>query len=141
MFTFRECIQKQRVIFMFYYNFVNKCNELKKSPSAVAEEMGFKRSVVTRWKNGTVPRQATLQKIAKYFDCSVEELTADGSFPHGYQALLNARAELALEKAKKPAPDWDRLDAELVERLTALTPGERDKVDAFVQGLLASRED
>ena len=126
---------------MFYYNFVNKCNELNKSPSAAAEEMGFKRSVVTRWKNGTVPRRATLQKIAKYFDCSVEELVADDSLPYAYQAMQKLKAELALEKAKKPAPDWDRLDAELVERLTALTPGERDKVDAFVQGLLASRED
>lgn len=33
----------------------------------------------------------------------------------------------------------DGLDAELVQRLTALTPEELAKVDAFVQGLLASR--
>ena len=44
------------------------------SPSAVAEEMGYQRSVITRWSNGTKPRQATLQKIADYFGVTVEEL-------------------------------------------------------------------
>ena len=63
---------------MFYYNFVNLCNSINKSPSAVAEEIGFKRSVVTRWSKGTYPRQATMQKIADYFGCSLYELT-DGS--------------------------------------------------------------
>lgn len=31
------------------------------------------------------------------------------------------------------------LDADLIQRLTSLTPEEQQKVDAFVQGLLASR--
>ena len=64
---------------MFYDNFIRLCNKVNKSPSAVAEEMGFKRSVVTAWKNGRSPRTATLQKIATYFKCSVAELTADAS--------------------------------------------------------------
>lgn len=62
---------------MFYFNFVNLCNSVNKSPSAVAEEMGFKRSVVTAWKNGRQPRQATLQKIADYFGVTVADLTAE----------------------------------------------------------------
>ena len=62
---------------MFYYNFVNLCNKIGKSPSAVAEEIGFKRSVVTRWSKGSLPRQATLQKIADYFGVSLAELTAE----------------------------------------------------------------
>ena len=41
---------------------------------------------------------------------------------------------------EKPAPtDGDGLDAELLKRLMALTPEEIDKVDAFVQGILAAR--
>lgn len=39
--------------------------------------MGFKRSVVTRWSKGTEPRQATLQRIAEYFDVSVDVLVAE----------------------------------------------------------------
>ena len=62
---------------MFFNNFVNLCNKRGISPSAAAEDMGFKRSVVTRWGQGTQPRQATLQKIADYFGVTVETLTEE----------------------------------------------------------------
>ena len=62
---------------MFYFVYVSKCNSIGKSPSAVAEEMGFKRSVVTRWGNGTVPRRATLQRVADYFHCPVDDFLKD----------------------------------------------------------------
>lgn len=62
---------------MFYYNFLSLCNNAGKSPSAAAEEMGFQRSVVTRWSKGTAPRQATLQKIADYFGVPVSSLASD----------------------------------------------------------------
>ena len=61
---------------MFYYNFVNLCNKKGISPSAAAEDMGYQRSVVTRWSKGTEPRQATIQKVADYFGVSVSELTS-----------------------------------------------------------------
>lgn len=62
---------------MFYLNFVRLCNKIGKSPSAVAEEMGFQRSVVTRWSNGSVPRKTTIEKIATFFNVSSEELTGE----------------------------------------------------------------
>ena len=78
------------MIIVFYYNYIDKCNQIGKSPSAVAEEMGYQRSVVTRWSKGAVPRQATLQKIADYFGCDVSELTK--------------------EKTATPEGDGDRLE-------------------------------
>lgn len=62
---------------MFYLNFVRLCNKIGKSPSAVAEEMGFQRSVVTRWSNGSVPRKATIEKIATFFNVPSDELTGE----------------------------------------------------------------
>lgn len=62
---------------MFYNKFLKLCNEVGKAPSAVAEELGFKRSAVTKWSRGSLPRQASLQKIADYFGITVDELTAD----------------------------------------------------------------
>lgn len=62
---------------MFYFRYVDLCNRINKSPSAVAEELGFKRSSVTRWANNSVPRQATLQKIADYFGVTVEYLKGE----------------------------------------------------------------
>lgn len=72
-FTF-SVLHKKVVLLLFYINYVALCNKIGKSPSAVAEEMGFMRSVVTRWSKGSVPRQATLQKVADYFGITVDEL-------------------------------------------------------------------
>jgi len=85
---------------VFYNNYVDLCNKKGMSPSAAAEAMGFKRSVITRWANGTQPRQATLQKIASFFGCAVEELTKEKEPASG--ELVNGDAELTayLEELK-----------------------------------------
>lgn len=60
---------------MFYDVFVNLCNKVGKSPSAVAVEIGFQKSVVTRWKkNNVTPTDANLAKIASYFGVTVDFL-------------------------------------------------------------------
>lgn len=63
---------------MFHLNYVALCNAIGKSPSAVAEELGLSRATVTHWSDGSVPRQATLQKVADYFGVSVDDLLAEG---------------------------------------------------------------
>jgi len=62
---------------MFYDNFVIQCNKIKQSPSAAAVDMGFHRSEVTRWSKGVTPRRANLQRMATYFDCTIEDLLAE----------------------------------------------------------------
>lgn len=63
---------------MFYENFIKLCAKVKKSPSAVAEEVGINRSSVSTWKNrGSVPNDVTVQKLADYFGITVSELMAE----------------------------------------------------------------
>ena len=62
---------------MFYANYVNLCNSIGKTPSAVALEIGISKSVVSRWKHGGGATDAILHKIADYFGVTVEELTAE----------------------------------------------------------------
>lgn len=59
---------------MFYANYIKLCNSVDKSPSAVAEEIGIKRSTVTRWKSGKSQTDANIQKVADYFNVSVDFL-------------------------------------------------------------------
>lgn len=66
---------------MFYNKFVNLCNKKGISPSAAAEEMGYQRSVVTRWSKGTEPREATLQKVADYFGVDADSLRGNKENP------------------------------------------------------------
>ena len=113
------------------------------SGAELSIKAGLSNSAYSQWNTEkTKPTKKTLAKVAAALNVDITEIMDDDDLqtPYAYQAMQKLKAELAKEK-EKPAPDWDRLDAELVERLTALTPGERDKVDAFVQGLLASRED
>lgn len=62
----------------FYENYVRLCNQINKSPSAVAIELKIGKPSVTRWKSGVKPRYATAMKVANYFGVSVEELMGEG---------------------------------------------------------------
>ena len=105
---------------MFYLTFIELCSKIKKSPSAVAEEMGFKRSVITRWRNGTVPRDANLQRIADYFGVPVETLTAG---------------------QKESAPTvTDERDLEMLSLLSRLTPEQKEMLLLQIKGLLPPQE-
>ncbi len=59
---------------MFYDNFIIECNKNNISPTAAALKIGFPRSIVTIWKNGSKPRDANLKKIADYFGVTVDYL-------------------------------------------------------------------
>ena len=59
---------------MFYDTFLYLCNQAGVSPSAAVVDMGFQKSVATRWKNGTVPRDANLMKVADYFGVTTDYL-------------------------------------------------------------------
>ena len=105
---------------MSYLTFIELCSKIKMSPSAVAEEMGFKRSVVTRWRNGTVPRDANLQRIADYFGVPVETLTAG---------------------QKETAPTvTDERDLEMLSLLSRLTPEQKEMLLLQIKGLLPPQE-
>ncbi len=62
---------------MFYDNYIRLCNSVNKTPSAVAVEIGISKTSVNRWKNGSYPTDATMQKIANFFGVTVGELTRD----------------------------------------------------------------
>ena len=106
LFTFYH-LHKKGVLRLFYINYVALCNKIGKSPSAVAEELGFMRSVVTRWSKGTIPRQATLQKVADYFGVSVEYLLgkekqpAEGELHPANKKLMELSRTLSPEEAEK----------------------------------------
>lgn len=62
---------------MFYDKFLSLCNQQKKSPSIVADELGFSRSSVTKWKNGATLRSANLKRVADYFNVPIEFFSED----------------------------------------------------------------
>ena len=98
---------------MFYTNFVKLCNQKGVSPSAAAEEMGFQRSVVTRWSKGVAPRAATVAKVADYFEVAPEELLVDKK-----ENAPGSDAEGGIEKALAQATP---LQIETIKEVLAMS--------------------
>ena len=97
--------QKKGRFNVFYDNFVNLCNKINKAPSAVAVEMGFQKSVVTRWKkNNSTPTDANLARIVDYFN-------AQG-------CNISVEFLIGQDKKDKPVTDDDELNAYLEELRT-----------------------
>ena len=59
---------------MFWDNYLQLCVEREKSPTSVGLELGFSRATVSNWKNGGVPRETALLKIASYFNVTPDYL-------------------------------------------------------------------
>lgn len=96
---------------LFYDKFVRLCNFKNKSPSAVALEIGISKPTISRWKTGSIPRRASLLKVADYFGVAVDELLSE----------------------KKESPDTVRVEAldkkqiEMIEKIKNMSEEELEK--------------
>lgn len=62
---------------MFYDKFVTLCAQKGITPNKAANEIGFDRTSVSKWKkSGFTPQSKTLVKIAQYFGVDVRELVS-----------------------------------------------------------------
>nr|WP_269201273.1 helix-turn-helix transcriptional regulator [Helicobacter pylori] len=83
------------------------CNSVRKTPSAVALEIGLTKPSVSRWKSGSMPTDATLQKVADYFGITVDELLGkekqptEGELHPANKKLMELSRTLSPEEAEK----------------------------------------
>ena len=102
---------------MFFQNFLRLCNSVNKKPSSVALDLGIAKSTVSRWKEGSAPHPATLQKLADYFNVPVESLTEE-------------------QKEKAPgrmAEDLSADEREIVSILRKMSPEQRARELAYLR--------
>lgn len=87
---------------MFWERFVQLCNDNNEKPSPVIKKLGIAAGLATKWKNGTMPGSAALNKIADYFNVSVDYLLgntdikkdpAKSEVEDGYYLLANRDGE------------------------------------------------
>lgn len=97
------------------------------SINRLEKECGLTRGSMAKW-DDHAPSADKIMKVANYFGISPGELMGAPSIPP--QDAKKAPTEISERE----------LDMSLIKRLVQLTPDEMEKVDAFVQGLLASRQ-
>ena len=88
---------------MFYDNYIRLCNSVNKTPSAVAIEIGISKTSVNRWKNGSYPTDATMQRIANFFNVTVDELNGRGQNEN--TAIVDGVGLDHLNQQKTPTPE------------------------------------
>lgn len=75
---------------MFYDTYVKLCSQKGISPTKAAEEIGISRATPTTWKKrGLTPQGETLNKIASYFDVSIDYLIGIADFDTASTMLEN----------------------------------------------------
>lgn len=91
---------------MFWDNFYSLCHENKKSPNAIAKELGISSGAITSWKKGKVPHHNTLLKIAQYFGVTVDYLLGNTD-QRGDKEKMPSKLWEGEEMSDKEKQLWD----------------------------------
>ena len=122
---------KQKKIFAKNLNYYMKLSG--KNTADLAADLSFPFSTVSDWVHAKkYPRMDKVQTIADYFGILKSHLTEE-------EPPLPPSPAVDEKEKRTTSYDEALLDQELISRLCKLTPEETEKVDAFVQGLLAAR--
>lgn len=108
---------------MFKENFERLCNSIGKSPTAVCIELGLAHSVYSLWTEKTVPRRATLIRIADYFGVTPESLLAENE-QKKYPAQMSREEKLSY----------------IMQKYFQMSDEERKSLEQFADYLLEKRE-
>lgn len=66
---------------VFWERFSSLCEKRGVKPNSIRDSISVSSSVITMWKNGSIPNGETLIKIADYFDCSIDYLLGRTDVP------------------------------------------------------------
>ena len=90
-------------VFVFIDTFSALCDKNNISMNKACIEIGISRTSTAKWKNGSVPNGTTLNKIADYFDVSVDYLLGKEDSPAVQPSKLSDdayRVAAAYDKAE-----------------------------------------
>lgn len=93
-YEFSNFVKKEQE--MFKEIFINLCNKKGVAPSAVCMQLGLSNATYSKWTDDSIPRRATLQKIADYFGVTVNELLGDEQKEDNKKELLEDQLKVAL---------------------------------------------
>jgi transcriptional regulator with XRE-family HTH domain len=113
---------------MFWENYLQLCNKVGKSANAVAAEIGFKSSgTVTGWKDGKIPYERNLKKIADYFGVTVDDLIGDDS---AQKEKPTAQGDGLRLDSYEDIDKWlDTLDGKGLDMVIAMAAAKKVKVN------------
>lgn len=133
---------------MFKKIFIDLCNKKGISPTRACNDLGLSAATFSCWTDASIPRRATLQRMAVYFGVSIDYLLGKENVPPSIATLAKEAkdsasvdsAVLAQAFAGGVTVSVDDPSAELWRKISQLDELDRAKADAFVSGLLAAEK-
>lgn len=110
---------------LFYKNFITLCGAKRISVGKAAEEIGLSKSVSDSWKNGISPSDATVGRVAAYFNIPIDSLLCE--------QLTGAE----LEQKEKPAENSEQ---SIIDVLNNMELDQLKKVAKYAQALVEAKE-
>lgn len=129
---------------MFWENFKKLCDSIGKKPNPVASELGFSSGNVTAWKNGRIPKWTNLQKIADYFQVSVEDLISSPDILiHSKNGNSYIVEDMTPNKQKEKTAETDSLSPikqKILNNCSNLSEKELDDVLDYIEYKISQRK-
>lgn len=130
---------------MFKQRFIRLCNDKKVSPSAACAAIGLSNATFSCWTDESVPRKATLARIADYFGVSVSYLLGIADEPSvslSDQVIANLSANVQrvvdeLDKQKKPVLG---LNPKLSSLLDQMNADELEDLERYAEFILSKKK-
>lgn len=115
---------------MFFDTYAALCAGVGKKPTTVALELGISKSTVSNWKKGGhTPHAAQLQKIADYFNVTVDSLLGKEKAP---TAVQGDERDEPVTPAMDQHHERSMYGAKLLEELT---PEKREEALRYLEFL------
>ena len=133
---------------MFKEKFIRLCNERGEPPTVVCQKVGVTSSAFSKWTDESVPRKATLTRIADYFGVSVSfllGLTDEPSVVLSDQVIANLSANVQrvvdeLDKQKKPVLGLNPKLSSLLDQMNADELEDLEKYAEFILSRKGKKE-
>lgn len=128
---------------MFKQNFIRLCNEKGVTPTAACAEIGLSNATFSCWTDESVPRKATLMRIADYFGVSTSYLlgaTDEPSEVLSAQVISNLAAgmqQVADELDKKPVLGLNPILSSLID---SMSKEELEDLEKYAEFILSKKK-
>lgn len=111
---------------MFKENFIRLCNERGEFPSVVCKQVGITPAAFSKWTDESVPRRATLMRIADYFGVTVDDLIGEQPFH------VDLDLQRFAEKEKEPTVTVDPKLLSLIDSMSAEELADLERYAEFI---------
>lgn len=129
---------------MFYNYFVELCNRAKISPSKAAQKIGLSKSSVSGWKNGSVPRDSQIMRIADFFGIPASDIYSVVNSQRAaifnrteFEKYTMNRAEEAQEEKETASALNEKVEA-IMKVYDMLTPENKERFSDSLSEILSA---